>query len=81
MGKKILVVDDEESVRTSVQMFLENKRLWRANNLNQMKTYGMIQHYRSKQKALALRYLENDDFKHLLRRFFIQFPLLHFPIY
>ena len=28
-----------------------------------MKTYGMIQHYRTKQKTLALQYLENEDFK------------------
>ena len=28
-----------------------------------MRTYGMIQHYRTKQKALALQYLENEDFK------------------
>ena len=41
----------------------QSKRLWRTNNLNQMRTYGMIQHYRRKQKALALQYLENEDFK------------------
>jgi len=27
-----------------------------------MRTYGMIQHYRAKQKALTLKYLENEDF-------------------
>src|SRR3989338_2349971 len=41
----------------------QSKRLWRTNNLNQMRTYGMIQHYRRKKKALALQYLENEDFK------------------
>ena len=37
-----------------------SKKLWRANNLNQMRIYGMIQHYRRKQKDLALQYLKND---------------------
>ncbi len=27
-----------------------------------MRTYGMIQHYRSRQKALALQYLINEDY-------------------
>ncbi|PIN80702.1 hypothetical protein COV16_00435 [Candidatus Woesearchaeota archaeon CG10_big_fil_rev_8_21_14_0_10_34_8] len=38
----------------------QRKKLWRDNNLNQMRTYGIIQHYRTKQKALALKYLKND---------------------
>jgi len=38
-------------------------RIRRAKNRDMMRTYGMIQHYRTKQKALALQYLENDDFK------------------
>src|SRR3989344_2579710 len=38
-------------------------RSYRARNRGMMKTYGMIQHYRTKQKALALQYLENEDFK------------------
>jgi len=38
-------------------------RSYRAKNRDIMKTYGMIQHYRTKQKALALQYLENEDFK------------------
>jgi len=41
----------------------QSKRLWRANNLNQMRIYGIIQHYRRKQKTLALQYLKNDGFK------------------
>ena len=41
----------------------QRKKLWRANNQGMMRTYGMIQHYRTKQKILALQYLENDDFK------------------
>ncbi len=41
----------------------QRKKLWRDNNLNQMRIYGMIQHYRKKQKALALQYLKNEDFK------------------
>jgi len=38
-------------------------RSYRAKNRDMMRTYGMIQHYRTKQKALALQYLENEDFK------------------
>ena len=41
----------------------QRKKLWRTNNKGMMLTYGMIQHYRRKQKALALQYLENEDFK------------------
>ena len=41
----------------------QRKKLWRDDNQNMMRTYGMIQHYRTKQKALALQYLENEDFK------------------
>lgn len=40
----------------------QSKRLWRANNLNQMRIYGMIQHYRKKQKELALLYLRNNQY-------------------
>jgi len=36
---------------------------YRGENRAIMRTYGMIQHYRTKQKALALQYLENEDFK------------------
>src|SRR3990167_8901931 len=39
------------------------KKLWREDNQNMMRVYGMIQHYRRKQKTLALQYLENEDFK------------------
>ena len=38
-------------------------RSYRAKNRDMMRTYGMIQHYRTKQKALALQYLENENFK------------------
>ena len=41
----------------------QRKKLWRDDNQKMMRTYGMIQHYRTKQKALALQYLENGDFK------------------
>ena len=41
---------------------LKNK-CYRAKNRDITRTYGMIQHYRTKQKALALQYLENRDFK------------------
>src|SRR3989344_5493006 len=41
----------------------QRKKLWRDDNQNMMRAYGMIQHYRRKQKTLALQYLENEDFK------------------
>lgn len=52
----------------------QSKRLWRANNLNQMRIYGMIQHYRSKQKTLALRYLKNEEFKPSTKEIFHSVP-------
>src|SRR3989344_5923607 len=36
---------------------------YRGENRAIMRTYGMMQYYRTKQKALALQYLENDEFK------------------
>ena len=36
---------------------------WRKDNRTLMRNYGMIQHYITKQKALALQYLENEEFK------------------
>ena len=59
----------------------QRKKLWRDNNLNQMRTYGMIQHYRSKQKALALQYLKNEGFGPSNDIIFHSVPTLHFPIY
>ena len=38
-------------------------RIWRAKNRDIMRTYGMIQHYRTKQRVLALQYLKNEEFK------------------
>lgn len=46
----------------SLQQERERKKAWRNNKLPTMKTYGMIQHYRTKQKALALQYLKNDTY-------------------
>lgn len=41
----------------------QRKKLWRTNNQDMIRTYGMIQYYRRKQKALALQYIENEEFK------------------
>ena len=41
----------------------QRKRLWRANNRDVVKTYGAIQHYRRRQRELALEYLKNGDFR------------------
>jgi len=41
----------------------QRQNKWRRDNRAIMRTYGMIQHYRTKQKALALQYLENEEFK------------------
>ena len=40
----------------------ERKKAWRNNKLQIMRTYGVIQHYRARQKALALQYLRNDTY-------------------
>jgi len=39
----------------------QSKKLWRDNNINIMKIYGMIQHYRRKQKELALEFWNNKN--------------------
>ena len=52
----------------------QSKKLWRTNNLNQMRIYGMIQHYRSKQKALALQYLKNDTYSPSTDKIFHSVP-------
>src|SRR3989344_476449 len=38
-------------------------RIRRTKNRDMIRTYGIIQYYRTKQKNLALQYLENEDFK------------------
>ena len=48
--------------RTNPEPERQRLRLWRANNQDVAKTYGIIQHYRIKQRDLALKYLKNDDF-------------------
>ena len=54
---------------------------YRKENRVIMRTYKMIQRYRTKQKALALRYLENEDFKPSNEDVFHSVPTLHFLIY
>ncbi len=39
-----------------------------------IRTHGIIQHYRTKQKALALQYLENEDFKPSIKDIFHSVP-------
>jgi len=50
------------------------KKLWRVSNQDMMRTYGMIQHYRTKQKTLALRYLKNDTYSHSTDEIFHSVP-------
>ena len=52
---------------------LKNKK-YRTKNMDMMRTYGMIQHYRTKQKALALQYLENEGFKPSNEKIFHSVP-------
>jgi|TARA_B100001971_G_C18082826_1_gene479245 DNA-directed RNA polymerase subunit RPC12/RpoP len=52
----------------------QSKKLWRDNNLDHMRTYGMIQHYRRKQKALALQHLQNDTYRPSNKEIFHSVP-------
>ena len=54
--EKLRILNNPESER-------QRQNKWRRDNRAIMRIYGMIQHYRTKQKALALQYLENEDFK------------------
>src|SRR3989344_5012824 len=54
--EKLRILNNPESER-------QRQNKWRRDNRAIMRTYGMIQHYRTKQKALALQYLKNDTFK------------------
>ena len=52
----------------------QRKRLWRASNRDKVRTYGLIQHYRKKQRELALQYLKNGDFRPCKDRIFHSVP-------
>ncbi len=54
--EKLRILNNPESER-------QRQNKWRRDNRAIMRTYGMIQHYRAKQKALALQYLNNEEFK------------------
>ena len=52
----------------------QRKRLWRANNRDTVKTYGVIQHYRRRQRELTLEYLKKGDFRPCKDRIFHSVP-------
>lgn len=53
---KLWVLNNQEQER-------QRQNRYRKENRATMRVYGMIQHYRCKQKALALRYLKNNGYK------------------
>ncbi|MEK6830543.1 MAG: hypothetical protein AABX77_00770 [Nanoarchaeota archaeon] len=60
-NKKKLIFKDSKWRKNNLVHSNKKKVEWRNRNLDEMRIYGMIQHYRRKQKALTLRYLENDQ--------------------
>ena len=66
----------KEKLRILQNPLVERQRHnnYKKRNRNIMRTYGMIQHYRVKQKALALQYLESEEFKPSTNEIFHSVP-------
>ncbi|MDP2907146.1 MAG: hypothetical protein Q8O03_04355 [Nanoarchaeota archaeon] len=62
-NKQIISFKEKVGRKNNLALHNQRKRNWRDKNLETMRTYGLIQHYRRKQKALALQYLKNDEYK------------------
>jgi transcription initiation factor TFIIIB Brf1 subunit/transcription initiation factor TFIIB len=58
-NKETLNLKRREFGRINLKSENIRKKEWRNKKLEEMRVYGLIQHYRSKQKALALQYLKN----------------------
>ena len=52
----------------------QKNKAWRDKNLTKMRIYGMIQDYRRQQKALALHYLKNEEYKPSNTKIFSSVP-------
>ena len=65
--EKLRIFNNPESER-------QRQNKWRRDNRAIMRTYGMIQYHRTKQKALALRYLKNEEFKPSTDKIFHSVP-------
>lgn len=61
-NKEIIKVKDKLRLLNNPESVRLRQNKWRRDNRAIMRTYGMIQHYRTKQKALALQYLSNDTY-------------------
>lgn len=62
-NKQIISLKEKIRRKNNLELHNQRKKAWRAKNLETMRTYGLIQHYRRKQKALALQYLKNEEYK------------------
>ena len=58
-NKQIINLNGKIRRQNNLEAYNKRRKDWRDKNLEIMRVYGQIQHYRSRQKALALQYLEN----------------------
>jgi len=77
-NKKAIRAKSKEWILNNSELERQRQNKYRKENRATMQVYGMIQHYRTKQKALALRYLENKDFKPSSEDMFHSVPI--FPL-
>ena len=62
-NRDVIKVKEKLRIANNPERERQRQNKWRSDNRAIMRTYGMIQYYRTKQKALALQYLENEEFK------------------
>jgi len=61
-NRELIKAKDKLRLLNNPEITRKRQNKWRSDNRAIMRTYGMIQHYRIKQKALALQYLQNDAY-------------------
>ncbi|MBU2639329.1 MAG: hypothetical protein KKG75_01330 [Nanoarchaeota archaeon] len=59
-NKQIINLKRDIRRQNNLEVYNKMRKNWRDKNLETMRIYGQIQHYRSRQKALALQYLKNN---------------------
>jgi len=59
-NKQIINLKRDIRRQNSLEVYNKMRKDWRDRNLGMMRVYGLIQHYRGRQKALALQYLKNN---------------------
>jgi len=62
-NKDVIRAKAKSGIANNPEKERQRQNRYRKNNRAVMKIYGMIQHYRTKQKALALQYLKNNGYR------------------